>query len=104
MAQRDRDGFYYIAGRKKRFLKLFGSRINLDEVEGLLRKQGIECACTGEDDRLDIYVTNEEQINQAAAFLTEHTSINRGGFRVHCIQEIPRNESGKIAYTQLKDG
>lgn len=104
MAKRDIDGFYYIVGRKKRFLKLFGSRVNLDEVEGLLRKQGIECACTGVDDCLDIYVTDEGLINQAAAFLEEHTSINRGGFKVHYIPEIPRNESGKIAYTQLKDG
>lgn len=104
MAKRDVDGFYYIVGRKKRFLKLFGSRVNLDEVEGLLKKQGFECACTGVDDRLDIYVTDAGQLDAVSAFIKEHTSINHNGFKVHYIEEIPRSESGKVAYTQLKGG
>lgn len=101
MAERDSDGFYFIVGRKKRFLKLFGSRVNLDEVEGLLKKQGIDCACTGNDDRLDIYVTEQEQKEPAEAFLKEHTSINPNGFSVYVIKEIPRNEAGKILYSAL---
>ena len=32
MARRDGDGFYYIVGRKKRFIKLYGNRVGLDEV------------------------------------------------------------------------
>ena len=102
MAKRDVDGFYYIVGRKKRFLKLFGSRVNLDEVEGLLKKQGIECAYTGEDDRMDVYITDVQQLDRAGAFLREHTSINPNGFSVRYIEEIPRNESGKVLYTALE--
>jgi len=101
MAKRDADGFYYVVGRKKRFLKLFGSRVNLDEVEGLLKKAGFECACAGVDDRLDIYVTDAGQLDQARAFIEEHTSINHSGFKVHYIEEIPRNESGKVVYARL---
>lgn len=104
MAKRDVDGFYYIVGRKKRFLKLFGSRVNLDEVEGLLRQQGIECACTGVDDHMDIYVTDAAQIDRVNTYIKEHTSINYSGFQIHAIDAIPRNESGKVAYTQLKGG
>ena len=37
MALRDEDGFYYITGRKKRFIKLFGNRVNLDEAEQLIK-------------------------------------------------------------------
>jgi acyl-coenzyme A synthetase/AMP-(fatty) acid ligase len=59
MAKRDVDGFYYIVGRKKRFLKLFGNRINLDELEAILNRKGYECVCSGIDDRLKIYVTDE---------------------------------------------
>lgn len=104
MAKHDADGFYYIAGRKKRFLKLFGSRINLDEVEGLLRQQGVECACTGVDDHMDIYVTDAAQIDRVNRYIKEHTAINYNGFQVHAIDSIPRNESGKVAYTQLRCG
>lgn len=102
MAKRDEDGFYYIVGRKKRFLKLFGNRVNLDEVEGLLKKQGFECACTGVDDRMDIYVTDAGQTEQVSTFIKEHTSVNHGGFRVHYINKIPRNESGKVLYSALE--
>ena len=38
LAYRDDDGFYYIVGRKKRFIKLLGNRISLDETEELLNQ------------------------------------------------------------------
>ena len=101
MAKRDADGFYYIVGRKKRFLKLFGSRVNLDEVEGLLNKAGIPCACTGVDDRLDIYITDESKMEYTARFIKEHTAINPNGFHLHLIKEIPRSDSGKVLYSAL---
>ncbi len=104
MAKRDVDGFYYIVGRKKRFLKLFGTRINLDEVESLLRQQDVECACTGVDDHMDIYITNAGQIEHVKNCIKKYTSINYSGFQVHTIDAIPRNESGKVAYTQLRSG
>jgi acyl-coenzyme A synthetase/AMP-(fatty) acid ligase len=103
MAKRDADGFYYIAGRKKRFLKLFGNRINLDEMENLLKKEGIECACVGEDDRMRIFVVSENEIDKTTAFIMKHTGINRNGFRVIAIKEIPRNESGKVLYSRLNE-
>lgn len=104
MAKRDADGFYYIVGRKKRFLKLFGNRVNLDEVEGLLKQQGIDCACTGVDDRMEVYVTDAGQVDTVSAFLKEHTSINHSGFKVRAIDAIPRSEAGKVLYSALKVG
>lgn len=101
MAKRDEDGFYYIVGRKKRFLKLFGSRVNLDEVEDLLKKQGFDCACTGVDDHMDIYVTGTGQADAVNVFIKEHTSINYNGYKVHAIDAIPRNASGKVLYSVL---
>ena len=101
MAKRDAKGFYYIVGRKKRFLKLFGSRVNLDEVEGLLNRAGIPCACAGVDDRLDVYITDGSLLGQAERFIKEHTAINPNGFQLHVIEEIPRNDSGKVLYSAL---
>ena len=97
----DDDGFYYITGRKKRFLKLFGSRVNLDEVEQLLNNSGIECACTGADDKLIIYTT-DPKIEDARDFVLSHTDINSKGFSVVYIETIPRNESGKVLYGSLE--
>lgn len=102
MARRDADGFYYIVGRKKRFLKLFGNRVNLDEVEGLLNEGGIPCACAGADDRLDIYITDAGKLESAERFIKEHTAINPNGFKLHVIEEIPRSEAGKVMYSALE--
>ncbi|MEA5136742.1 MAG: AMP-binding protein [Candidatus Fimivivens sp.] len=102
MAKRDADGFYYIVGRKKRFLKLFGNRVNLDEVEGLLKQQGYECACAGVDDCLKIYITDANYADGVMRFITEHTAINRAGVKIVFINQIPRNESGKVLYSALE--
>lgn len=102
MAKRDKDGFLYVVGRKKRFLKLFGNRVNLDEVENLLKKQGIESVCTGRDDHMVIFITNPTQKKITENFLTNHTGISFGGFVVKCIKEIPRSDSGKILYSALE--
>lgn len=103
MAKRDADGFYYIVGRKKRFLKIFGSRINLDELEGMLKKEGYECACAGKDDELKIFTTElgkEKEIRDFAAGIT-HLSI--AAFHVIPIEKIPRNEAGKVLYSALEE-
>ncbi|MEG2020145.1 MAG: AMP-binding protein [Oscillospiraceae bacterium] len=101
MAKVDAEGFYFIVGRKKRFLKLFGSRINLDEVEVLLKAKEWECACAGTDDNLKIYIINESDKENVVKYLSESLSISRAGFSVIVIDAIPRNEAGKILYSAL---
>lgn len=102
MAKRDSDGYYYIVGRKKRFLKLFGNRVNLDEVEQLLRKQGIDCACAGKDDKMEIYLTDASKKDTVVEFIDNRTAISHGGYVIKIIDAIPRSESGKILYSELK--
>ena len=39
---------YYVTGRMKRFIKIFGLRINLDEVQKMIENHfGISAACKG---------------------------------------------------------
>lgn len=102
MAKRDADGFYYIVGRKKRFLKLFGNRVNLDEIEQMLKCAGHDCACAGEDDRMKIYTTDSMLKEKIRNFVSERTGIHLSGFEVVHIEAIPRNESGKTLYHALK--
>jgi acyl-CoA synthetase (AMP-forming)/AMP-acid ligase II len=102
MAKVDADGFYYIVGRKKRFLKLFGSRVNLDEVEGMLKKEEFDCVCSGEDDQMKIYITQAEKVEDVRKYILQNTSINHAGFYIIVIDQIPRNESGKVLYSELK--
>ncbi len=102
LAKRDGDGFYYIVGRNKRFLKLFGNRLNLDEIEQLLNTRGYNCVCGGEDDHLKVYTTETGKESEIKSFIVQHTAINPSWVTVCWIQEIPRNEYGRIKYSLLE--
>ena len=103
IAQKDEDGFYYIVGRKKRFLKLFGLRVSLDQSEKIIKDSlGIECACTGDDNQMLIYITQEGMKEEVKNLIAEKTGLMAKSFEVREIESIPRFESGKINYTELK--
>jgi acyl-CoA synthetase (AMP-forming)/AMP-acid ligase II len=101
LARMDAEGFYSIVGRKTRFVKLFGNRVNLEEVEQLLRGAGIDCACAGDDAQLRIYITNPAQGNDAVSAVQRLTQLHPSAFRVCVISSIPRNDVGKIIYAEL---
>lgn len=102
MAQFDEDGYYYIVGRKKRFLKIYGNRVNLDEIERLIKGRfGIETASTGVDDHLYLFITDETVLEEVKRYVTEKTKLNPMAFHIMVINEIPKNDSGKIQYKEL---
>ena len=105
IAKRDKDGFYFIIGRKGRFLKLFGLRVSLDETERILKTQYPEAdfVCTGDDKRMNIFTTNAELQDQIIPFISGKTNLHNSAFRVYVIDEIPRNDYGKVKFAALEE-
>jgi acyl-CoA synthetase (AMP-forming)/AMP-acid ligase II len=103
MAKRDTEGFYYIVGRKKRFLKIFGNRVNLDETERLIKAEfDIDCACAGVDDKMTIFIAGNSDTGKIKKFISEKTGLNAVAFFIKTISEIPKNEAGKTLYSKLE--
>lgn len=103
MAKKDKDGFFYIVGRKKRFLKLCGYRIGLDECENMIKTAfDTECACTGNDECMKIYVTVRQEHEKIRQYISNKLAINSSVFQVCYINKLPRNEAGKILYNKLR--
>lgn len=100
IAHVDKDGYYYITGRKSRFVKIFGNRIGLDSVEQILKKRLSECACTGNDNKIDVYLIELPDFD-VVSFLSEKLHLHPSAFSLHIIEEIPKSESGKILYAKL---
>ena len=103
MAQFDEDGYYYIVGRRKRFLKIYGNRVNLDEVDRMIKGkfEHVECASTGVDDHMYLFLTDEACAAQVKEFVVAKTGLNPAAFKVIVIDCIPKNDSGKTLYREL---
>ena len=103
MAMRDEDGFFTIVGRKKRFLKIFGNRVGLDETERLIKAHfhEFECACTGKDDAMYVFITDKHRIDDVKKMLSAKTRLHPSAFHVEYIEEIPKSDAGKTLYAIL---
>ena len=104
LAYRDSDGYYYIVGRKKRFIKMTGKRTNLSEVEMLIKDRFdiVDAACAGRDDMLEVYITDPLLKEGIADYIYETLKINRHLFSIYVLEQIPKNSSGKVQYAELK--
>ena len=93
----------FIIGRKKRFLKVFGLRVNLDELETILSDLGYNCVCSGIDNKLKIYFLKKFKKNYADVIekISNVTKINKSVFKIKLVDKFPRNQSGKILYNKL---
>lgn len=102
VARFDKDGFFYITGRMKRFVKVWGNRTNLDATEQLVKAITPNCACCGVDDLITVFVTEEGLEDTIKTLLVEKTGFNPRAFQVKRIDAIPVKTSGKVDYPQLQ--
>lgn len=97
LAYRDADGCYYIIGRLKRFLKIFGLRLGLDELENLIRSSyDTDVYCSGNDEKLIVKITNSQIIEKIPTFIEEKTHLFHQRIEVVLVDRILRNEAGKV--------
>lgn len=104
MAKMDSDGYYYIVGRKKRFLKIYGKRVNLDEVGIAVKVQftDVDCVASGKDDSLYVFITDKRKVEDVKCYVREKLHINANALHVVAIDNIPKNEFGKVQFTKLE--
>jgi acyl-CoA synthetase (AMP-forming)/AMP-acid ligase II len=105
IARVDAEGFYTIVGRKKRFLKIFGNRVGLDDMETLVKSAfpELSCACDGRDDLLCIFITDAAFENTVKQYAAAKSQLHHSAFCVITLDEIPKNAAGKTLYHRLKD-
>ena len=104
LAEADEDGYLTITGRLKRFIKLAGHRVSLDEIDSMIMDElNIPSVSVGTDDCLTVFVTGEQEKEMVAAFIPRVLSAARGSLRVLTVPAFPKNEGGKILYSELQE-
>ena len=104
VARQDEEGFFYITGRLKRFLKMFGKRFNLDDAERvLMRRCETVVACYGRDDLLMAAVENPQDTAAIHAIICDTFGLPKPAVKVMAINELPRTSNGKLEYKRLPD-
>jgi acyl-CoA synthetase (AMP-forming)/AMP-acid ligase II len=102
LAEVDPDGFFRIVGRIARFAKLFGKRINLQELErevGARFKQPV--AMTEADGRLRVFVEGADLAMDIEMHLIQELQVPNFAVKASVVSSLPRTAAGKIDYKML---
>lgn len=105
LAVRDANGLFSIVGRLGRFVKPFGLRINLDDVERAAGALVPGAVATGNDDRIIVAIPAGASAKATAMARTLAATFGLPAYVVHVIvrDPLPRLESGKVDYRRLLD-
>ncbi len=105
VGQMDSDGYFSITGRMKRFVKLYGNRINLDELERYLKNTAgnTAVATNGIEDQWLLISYSGTEMDEAGLKkqIFESFKIHPTSVRFQRLEEIPLTSNGKVNYTKL---
>jgi acyl-CoA synthetase (AMP-forming)/AMP-acid ligase II len=100
----DAEGFLYLTGRTKRFAKIAGYRLGLDEIEQeLFAVCPVACLDLGEKIAVAHEQESETALKARVRELADSYKVPSSSFALRRITQIPRASSGKIDYARLKD-
>jgi len=101
IVKQDDEGYFFIVGRKNRFIKLLGLRLNLDELEKKLEHEFAQAImCTGSDEFLFILIESEDLLKQLKIFIENNFQLPSHSYSVIYSESFPRTSVGKKDYSK----
>jgi acyl-CoA synthetase (AMP-forming)/AMP-acid ligase II/peptidoglycan/LPS O-acetylase OafA/YrhL len=104
LAVRQPNGLLRITGRRSRFVKPFGLRVSLDELETKLRALGLSPAVTGTDELVAIAYSGDVEPDAVRKMLASELLLPESLFAVDQVDLLPTLASGKIDYRAILAG
>ena len=102
----DEDGYYFITGRIKRIVKIFGNRVNLDDLESFFKNkfEGTNFACIGLEDKTILVITDNDKVSgeDIKKVIGQELKIHSNVIRHKIINEFLLTSNGKINYKELQ--
>ncbi len=100
-AWKDKQGYYFLVGRKDNFLKVAGYRINSNEIKNFLSKRKIFSEIVEKKGKIIIFTTSNKNQNQIISLLFSEFKLNKNFFKIVKVIKFPRNSRGKVSLTRL---
>ncbi|WP_349307002.1 AMP-binding protein [Rhodococcus sp. USK13] len=101
LARCRRDGLYEVVGRRSRFAKVYGLRIDLALVESTLAEHGHRSCCVGGAEELIAAVESRGDVDGARQIAARAAGLPVGAVRVCAVDELPRTATGKPDYSAV---
>jgi acyl-CoA synthetase (AMP-forming)/AMP-acid ligase II len=101
------DGHLTITGRVKRMGKIYGLRVNLDEIERLVKRVHAHSAVVQQGERITVVmVASLEEgpvlIERARVEFARHFTVPATAYQFKLVEEIPTTSRGKVDYQRLQ--
>jgi acyl-coenzyme A synthetase/AMP-(fatty) acid ligase len=101
IAYKDKDNFYYLVGRKDRYIKIYGMRINLLELEDIILNFGFENICMQEkENTINVFIKDSFELEALKKNIMSVTKIHPSVFTFKIVKEFPLNKNYKISYNK----
>jgi hypothetical protein len=96
VARRTAAGLYELVGRRSRFVKLFGLRIDPHRIEAMLDEHGMTACCVGGDEELVVAVRGDGDATAIRRLVAGAAGLSARAVRVCFLPELPRLPTGKL--------
>lgn len=99
------NGLYELIGRRSRFAKIFGLRIDLQHLEDRLSSRGITAYCVSDGDRIVVAAQGDVPGGAEAVqgLVTRWCGLPRRNVQTLVVTELPRLANGKPDYQAVRD-
>ncbi|MFE6510378.1 non-ribosomal peptide synthetase [Nocardioides sp. NPDC057767] len=99
LARQADDGLWEITGRRSRFGKVLGLRLDLDRIESELGPGSVRAVAPG--GRLHLFTADPGSVGRLPERVGGIVALPRASVQVHRIDEVPRTPNGKVDYATL---
>jgi long-chain acyl-CoA synthetase len=98
----DKDHFFYIVGKKNRYIKIIGNRISLDELQKIIYEFGYKnVCCQNLKDTLDIFINVENVEDKIQSYVAKYLSLNKSLIKINYLKSFPMTKNNKIDYNNI---
>ena len=98
----DKDGFFFITSRISRITKIFGNRIDLGDLESLMKQKGYKVVCLSDNKKIFIFIEKKYNKTNLINTISQITNLNISSFKLIKLKYFPRTSNNKVSYSELK--